>query len=54
MPDKVKNQILEKFKNKSTKILLATTVIEVGIDVPDANIWSLKILSVLDWRNCIN
>ena len=42
MPDKVKNQILEKFKNKSTKILLATTVIEVGIDVPDANIMVIE------------
>ena len=42
MPDKVKNQILENFKNKSTKILLATTVIEVGIDVPDANIMVIE------------
>ena len=38
MPDKEKGEILESFKNKETKILLATTVIEVGIDVPDANI----------------
>jgi len=42
MPDKAKNQILESFKNKSTKILLATTVIEVGIDVPDANIMVIE------------
>ena len=38
MSDKEKGEILESFKNKETKILLATTVIEVGIDVPDANI----------------
>ncbi len=38
MKDADKHQILKDFKDKKTKILLATTVIEVGIDVPDANI----------------
>jgi len=38
MKDSSKQKILEDFKSKKTKILLATTVIEVGIDVPDANI----------------
>ncbi len=33
-----KNLILEKFLNKKTKILVSTTVIEVGIDFPDANL----------------
>ncbi len=38
MKDMDKQKILSDFKEKKTKILLATTVIEVGIDVPDANI----------------
>ena len=33
-----KNLVLEKFLNKKTKILVSTTVIEVGIDFPDANL----------------
>ena len=36
-PDE-KNEILEKFLQKKTKILVSTTVIEVGIDFPDANL----------------
>jgi ATP-dependent DNA helicase RecG len=42
MKDKDKHQILQDFKDKKTRILLATTVIEVGIDVPDANIMVIE------------
>ena len=33
-----KDLVLEKFLNKKTKLLVSTTVIEVGIDFPDANL----------------
>lgn len=42
MKDSNKQSILKDFKDKKTKILLATTVIEVGIDVPDANIMIIE------------
>ena len=42
MKDMDKQKILSDFTEKKTKILLATTVIEVGIDVPDANIMVIE------------
>ncbi len=36
MKPKEKNEIMQRFKNKEFDILIATTVIEVGIDVPNA------------------
>lgn len=36
MKPKEKNEVMMKFKNKEYDILIATTVIEVGIDVPNA------------------
>jgi ATP-dependent DNA helicase RecG len=36
MNPKEKNEVMMKFKNKEYDILIATTVIEVGIDVPNA------------------
>lgn len=38
MKDKEKEKIMDDFKNGEPKILIATTVIEVGIDVSDATI----------------
>ena len=42
MKDKEKGDILERFKSEQIKRLLATTVIEVGIDAPDANIMVIE------------
>ncbi len=36
MPDKKKNAVMDDFKQKKYDCLVSTTVIEVGVDVPDA------------------
>ncbi|MBU5482739.1 ATP-dependent DNA helicase RecG [Clostridium sp. MSJ-11] len=38
MPSKEKNNIMNKFKNGEIKILIATTVIEVGVNIPNATL----------------
>ena len=38
MRPKEKDEIMEKFKNKEIDILISTTVIEVGVNVPNSNI----------------
>ncbi len=38
MKDKEKNAVMQDFKAKKTAILVSTTVIEVGVDVPDASV----------------
>ncbi|MCP5062628.1 MAG: ATP-dependent DNA helicase RecG [Ignavibacteriae bacterium] len=35
---KDKDSVMQRFKNKEFDVLISTTVIEVGIDIPDANI----------------
>lgn len=38
MKDKEKNAVMQDFKDKKIDVLVSTTVIEVGVDVPDASV----------------
>ena len=42
MEQNIREEEIEKFKNGKTKILIATTVIEVGIDIPAASIMVIE------------
>lgn len=42
MRQKDKDSIMERFKNKEIDILISTTVIEVGVDVPNSNIMVIE------------
>jgi ATP-dependent DNA helicase RecG len=42
MPNKLKDEIMNKYKNGHIKVLVSTTVIEVGINVPNASVMIIQ------------
>ncbi|MBU3180403.1 ATP-dependent DNA helicase RecG [Clostridium psychrophilum] len=42
MPSKLKNEIMDKFKSGEIKALISTTVIEVGVNVPNATVMIIE------------
>ena len=42
MPSKIKNEIMDKFKAGEIKALISTTVIEVGVNVPNATVMIIE------------
>ena len=42
MPNEQKDTNMQRFKNKDTQILVGTTVIEVGIDIPNASVMVIE------------
>jgi len=51
---KEKDTVMQEFLENKISILVSTTVIEVGIDVPRASSWLLNMPSASVFRNCIN
>jgi len=47
----LKDQVMRMFQKGELQILVATTVIEVGVDVPNATVMGLNTPSALDWRS---
>lgn len=42
MKNKEKNEIMEKYKNNEINVLISTTVVEVGVDVPNATLMIIE------------
>ena len=49
-----KDEVMNAFHNGNISLLVSTTVIEVGVNVPNATICVLKGLSDLAYLNCIS
>ncbi len=47
-----KQAVMQAFKQGELQLLVATTVIEVGVDVPNASLMIIENPERLGWRSC--
>lgn len=49
-----KDAEMQRFVSGETQIMVATTVIEVGVNVPNASVMVIETPNVSDFHNCIS
>jgi RecG-like helicase len=54
MKSEAKDFEMKRFLKGETSIMVATTVIEVGVDVPNASVMVIEMRNGLGYRSCIS
>jgi len=54
LPAKEKDRVVEAFRNREYDILVATSVVEVGIDIPNATVMVIREARGLVWLSSIS
>lgn len=54
MKPAMKNEIMDRFAKNEIQILVSTTVVEVGVNVPNATVMMIEMQKDLDLQGCTN